>query len=173
MVTGNNHYAIWKCWFKMSLIRCLIIWFHAYLCQHEGNTHTQPRMWESYVSSTVCFHPLVIPMADYYIIAGVVYQAPDLGTVISSRAVRISTMFLKNTLGIVYYKGCWRGILVRWLDRGLIVGELNLICCSSLLSMESSLLLMRPCHTAAITHPKDTGGTSRIRKKEVRLWQLI
>ncbi|XP_068608041.1 mediator of RNA polymerase II transcription subunit 6 isoform X1 [Brachionichthys hirsutus] len=29
----------------------------------------------------------VIPMADYYIIAGVVYQAPDLGTVISSRAL--------------------------------------------------------------------------------------
>lgn len=28
-------------------------------------------------------------MADYYIIAGVVYQAPDLGTVISSRVVRI------------------------------------------------------------------------------------
>uniref|UniRef100_A0A3P8VG20 Mediator of RNA polymerase II transcription subunit 6 n=1 Tax=Cynoglossus semilaevis TaxID=244447 RepID=A0A3P8VG20_CYNSE len=29
----------------------------------------------------------VIPLADYYIIAGVVYQAPDLGTVISSRAL--------------------------------------------------------------------------------------
>ncbi|KAI4798000.1 hypothetical protein KUCAC02_024707 [Chaenocephalus aceratus] len=28
-----------------------------------------------------------IPLADYYIIAGVVYQAPDLGTVISSRAL--------------------------------------------------------------------------------------
>lgn len=45
-------------------------------------------------------------MADYYIIAGVVYQAPDLGTVISSRAVRIPTTFLKNTLETVYYKGC-------------------------------------------------------------------
>ncbi|KAA8581862.1 hypothetical protein FQN60_008602 [Etheostoma spectabile] len=29
----------------------------------------------------------VIPLADYYIIVGVVYQAPDLGTVISSRAL--------------------------------------------------------------------------------------
>lgn len=43
-------------------------------------------------TSTVCFHPPVTPMADYYIIAGVVYQAPDLGTVISSRAVRIYSM---------------------------------------------------------------------------------
>lgn len=30
----------------------------------------------------------MIPLSDYYIIAGVVYQAPDLGTVISSRVVR-------------------------------------------------------------------------------------
>uniref|UniRef100_A0A667ZGT2 Mediator of RNA polymerase II transcription subunit 6 n=1 Tax=Myripristis murdjan TaxID=586833 RepID=A0A667ZGT2_9TELE len=29
----------------------------------------------------------VIPLADYYIIAGVVYQAPDLGTVIGSRVL--------------------------------------------------------------------------------------
>ncbi|XP_066535285.1 mediator of RNA polymerase II transcription subunit 6 isoform X1 [Hoplias malabaricus] len=29
----------------------------------------------------------VIPLADYYIIAGVVYQAPDLGSVISSRVL--------------------------------------------------------------------------------------
>lgn len=27
------------------------------------------------------------PLADYYIIAGVVYQAPDLGSVVSSRMV--------------------------------------------------------------------------------------
>lgn len=27
------------------------------------------------------------PLADYYIIAGVVYQAPDLGSVVSSRLV--------------------------------------------------------------------------------------
>lgn len=27
------------------------------------------------------------PVADYYIIAGVVYQAPDLGSVVSSRLV--------------------------------------------------------------------------------------
>ncbi|CDR00494.1 unnamed protein product [Oncorhynchus mykiss] len=32
----------------------------------------------------------VIPLSDYYIIAGVVYQAPDLGTVIGSRVVRES-----------------------------------------------------------------------------------
>lgn len=29
----------------------------------------------------------VLPVADYYIIAGVVYQAPDLGSVVSSRLV--------------------------------------------------------------------------------------
>ena len=29
----------------------------------------------------------VIPLADYYIIAGVVYQAPDLASVINSRLV--------------------------------------------------------------------------------------
>uniref|UniRef100_A0AAR2JBZ1 Mediator of RNA polymerase II transcription subunit 6 n=1 Tax=Pygocentrus nattereri TaxID=42514 RepID=A0AAR2JBZ1_PYGNA len=29
----------------------------------------------------------VVPLADYYIIAGVVYQAPDLGSVISSRVL--------------------------------------------------------------------------------------
>ncbi|KPP65539.1 mediator of RNA polymerase II transcription subunit 6-like, partial [Scleropages formosus] len=30
----------------------------------------------------------VIPLSDYYIIAGVVYQAPDLGSVIGSRVVK-------------------------------------------------------------------------------------
>lgn len=30
---------------------------------------------------------LVAPLADYYIIAGVVYQAPDLASVVSSRLV--------------------------------------------------------------------------------------
>lgn len=29
----------------------------------------------------------VIPLADYYIIAGVIYQAPDLGSVVNSRVV--------------------------------------------------------------------------------------
>lgn len=29
------------------------------------------------------------PIADYYIIAGVVYQAPDLGSVVNSRLVRL------------------------------------------------------------------------------------
>lgn len=32
-----------------------------------------------------------IPLADYYIIAGVVYQAPDLGSVVSSRLVSKTT----------------------------------------------------------------------------------
>lgn len=56
------------------------------------------------------------------------------------------------------------------LDKGFIV---NHICFSFPLSMESSLLLMRPCHIAAITLPKDTGGTSRTRRREVRFWQFI
>lgn len=34
--------------------------------------------------------------------------------------------------------------------------------------MESSLLLMRPYHIAAITHRRDTGGTSKTRRREVR-----
>ena len=29
----------------------------------------------------------VTPLADYYVIAGVVYQAPDVGSVINSRMV--------------------------------------------------------------------------------------
>lgn len=37
------------------------------------------------------------PLADYYIIAGVVYQAPDLSSVINSRLVRIENFyFLKK-----------------------------------------------------------------------------
>lgn len=47
---------------------------------------------ESFSHMCLCFHCPVSPLADYYIIAGVVYQAPDLGTVISSRAVRIFSM---------------------------------------------------------------------------------
>lgn len=39
--------------------------------------------------------------------------------------------------------------------------------------MESSLRLMSPCLTAAITHPKATGGTSKTRRREVTLSQLI
>lgn len=30
------------------------------------------------------------PVADYYIIAGVVYQAPDLGSIVSSRLVSLA-----------------------------------------------------------------------------------
>ena len=37
-----------------------------------------------------------IPLADYYIIAGVVYQAPDLGSVLNSRLV--SELFYGNLL---------------------------------------------------------------------------
>lgn len=38
----------------------------------------------------ICFFlPTVIPLADYYIIAGVIYQAPDLGSVINSRVVSL------------------------------------------------------------------------------------
>ena len=37
----------------------------------------------------------VTPLADYYIIAGVVYQAPDLGSVLNSRIV--SSNFSNST----------------------------------------------------------------------------
>lgn len=40
------------------------------------------------------------------------------------------------------------------------------------LSMESSLLSMRPCHIVVITRPKGTGGILRTRRREVRLWLL-
>ena len=32
---------------------------------------------------------VVVPMTDYYIIAGIVYQAPDLISIINSRLVRL------------------------------------------------------------------------------------
>lgn len=35
-----------------------------------------------------CLLCLVTPLTDYYIVAGVVYQAPDLSSVINSRLVR-------------------------------------------------------------------------------------
>lgn len=35
---------------------------------------------------------LATPLADYYIIAGVVYQAPDVASVLNSRLVRISKL---------------------------------------------------------------------------------
>lgn len=44
----------------------------------------------NFPKTLLCFSFPVIPLSDYYIIAGVVYQAPDLGTVISSRVVRLS-----------------------------------------------------------------------------------
>lgn len=37
----------------------------------------------------------VTPLADYYIIAGVVYQAPDLASVLNSRLVSSDNLFLK------------------------------------------------------------------------------
>lgn len=50
---------------------------------------------------------LAAPLADYYIIAGVVYQAPDLGSVVSSRLVSEQVyieclMFTKNISYILY-----------------------------------------------------------------------
>ncbi|GAB6024324.1 Thioredoxin- transmembrane protein 1 [Chamberlinius hualienensis] len=55
----------------------------------------------------------VTPLADYYIIAGVVYQAPDIGSVINSRILsavhHIQTAF-ENTLSYSRYhpsKGYW------------------------------------------------------------------
>lgn len=51
--------------------------------------------------------------------------------------------------------------------------DMNHIYFSFLPSMEYSQLLMRLCHIAATTHPKDTGGTSRTRRREVRFWQFI
>lgn len=39
-------------------------------------------------------HQQVTPLADYYIIAGVVYQAPDLASVLNSRLVRLFYIFI-------------------------------------------------------------------------------
>lgn len=50
----------------------------------------------------------VIPLADYYIIAGIVYQAPDLASVLNSRLVNISTfkflmlVILYNIIGMSF-----------------------------------------------------------------------
>jgi mediator of RNA polymerase II transcription subunit 6 len=41
----------------------------------------------SSLQTQIDFVVLVTPISDYYIIAGIVYQAPDLGSVISSRLV--------------------------------------------------------------------------------------
>lgn len=41
---------------------------------------------------------LASPVADYYIIAGVVYQAPDLGSVVSSRLVSKTKCIFKVSL---------------------------------------------------------------------------
>ena len=35
----------------------------------------------------ICVRDVVVPIADYYIIAGIVYQAPDLISVINTRLV--------------------------------------------------------------------------------------
>lgn len=43
----------------------------------------------------------VIPLTDYYIIAGIVYQAPDLASVLNSRLV--SNLFLLVGTGIELY----------------------------------------------------------------------
>lgn len=98
----------------------------------------------------------MIPLSDYYIIAGVVYQAPDLGTVISSRVVNICHAIIEESSGITHCE-C----------------NASIFCVFSfLLSMEFSLLSMRPCHIVVITHPKGTGGILRTRRREVRLWSL-
>ncbi|KAG1667341.1 Mediator of RNA polymerase II transcription subunit 6 [Nymphon striatum] len=55
----------------------------------------------------------VIPLADYYIIAGVVYQAPDLGSVVNSRVLsavyHIQTAFDTVSSAARYFpsKGYW------------------------------------------------------------------
>lgn len=43
----------------------------------------------------------VIPLADYYIIAGIVYQAPDLASVLNSRLVSYF-YFMPNVKQIAY-----------------------------------------------------------------------
>ncbi|XP_009989536.1 PREDICTED: mediator of RNA polymerase II transcription subunit 6-like, partial [Tauraco erythrolophus] len=45
------------------------------------------RMEDKFNEFTAGVEYSVIPMADYYIIAGVIYQAPDLGSVINSRVL--------------------------------------------------------------------------------------
>lgn len=39
-----------------------------------------------------------IPLADYYIIAGIVYQAPDLASVLNSRLVSCTFYYCKYNL---------------------------------------------------------------------------
>lgn len=43
---------------------------------------------------------LAAPLADYYIIAGVVYQAPDLGSIVSSKLVSIGRRKIENIFSI-------------------------------------------------------------------------
>lgn len=42
------------------------------------------------------------PIADYYIIAGVIYQAPDLASVLNSRLVSISIKITLNSIFITF-----------------------------------------------------------------------
>jgi len=49
----------------------------------------------------------VVPISDYYIIAGIVYQAPDLVSVINARLVRFSANRLSTKHG-QHFTGVFR-----------------------------------------------------------------
>lgn len=70
-------------------------------------------VWRFHFPKTfLCFYLPVIPLSDYYIIAGVVYQAPDLGTVISSRVVSICHVITEECSGIAHCEGCFHQYFV-------------------------------------------------------------
>lgn len=88
----------------------------------------------------------VIPLADYYIIAGIVYQAPDLASVLNSRLVRMifinkylqcSLAFFSNCSTIFFLSSC-----------------LQFIICN--------VHLRKPCHTQGTILAKDIGGISKL-----------
>ena len=51
--------------------------------------------------SVCCVVVPVTPLADYYIIAGVVYQGPDLASIVNSRVVSVSVTILVLAMSLI------------------------------------------------------------------------